>query len=127
MAESVTQKLKRKKMSSNDTQVEEVSGCVIGLGIRSGNKTGGGGAKIEVLDERCFICCGDVKCWRHCDVILEQAGCETEDEVSCGVIGLGITSRNISAWRGADATQSTKAKKKTKKKPRKFIKNNTRN
>ena len=41
MAESVTQKLKRKKMSSNNTRVEEVSGCIIGLGIRSGNKTGG--------------------------------------------------------------------------------------
>ena len=37
-------------MSRNNTQVEEVSGCVIGLGIRSGNKTGGGGAKIEVLE-----------------------------------------------------------------------------
>ena len=34
-------------MSSNDRQVEEVGGCIIGLGIRSGNKTGGGGAKID--------------------------------------------------------------------------------
>ena len=127
MAESATQKFKRQKMSRNNTQVEKVSGCVIGLGIRSGNKTGGGGAKIEVLDERCFICCGDVKCWRHSVVILEQAGCATAEEVSCGVIGLGITSRNISAGGGADATQSTEAKKKRKKKPRKFNKNNTTN
>ena len=118
MSESVTQKLKRKKMSSNNTQVEEVSGCIIGLGIRSGNKTGGGRAKIEVLDERCFIYCGDVKCWRHSVVILEQASCATAEEVSYGVIGLGITSRNISAGGVADATQSTEAKKKIKKKPR---------
>jgi hypothetical protein len=132
MAESVTQKLKRKKMISNDTQVEEVSGCVIGLGIRSRNKTGGGGAKVEVLDERCIVCCGDVKCWRHAYtggsvVILEKAGCATVEEVNCGVIGMGITSRNKSAGGGVDATQSTEAKKKSKKKPRKFIKNNTTN
>ena len=41
MAQSLTQKIQRQKMSSNDTQVEEVSGCVIGLGIRSGNKIAG--------------------------------------------------------------------------------------
>lgn len=44
--------------------------------------------------------------------------------VSGGVIGLGITSRNISVGGAADATQTTEAEKR-KKKPRKFIKNNT--
>ena len=132
MAEYVTKKFKRKKMSINDTQVKEGSGYVIGLGIRRGNKTSGSGAKIEVLDETCFICCGDVKCSRHSsDMILEKAGCSTAEEVSSCVISMGIKSRNISAGGGvvggADGTQSTQAKKKTKNKSRKLIKNNITN
>ena len=68
--------------------------------------------QVEVLDERCIVCCGDVKCWRHAYtgrsvVILEKASCATTEEVSGGVIVLGITSRNISAGGGSDATQST--------------------
>lgn len=57
-------------------------------------------------------------------VILEKAGCATVEEVSCGVIGMGITSRNKSAGGGVATTQSTEAKKKSKKKPRKFINTN---
>ena len=64
-------------------------------------------------------------------MILEKAGCSTAEEVSSCVIGMGITSRNISAGGGvvggANGTQSTQAKKKTKNKSRKFNKNNITN
>jgi hypothetical protein len=84
------------------------------------------------LDERCIVCCGDVKCWRHAYtggsvVILEKASCAMAEEVSCGVIVLGIRSGNKRAGGGADATQATQSKKKNKKKPRNFIKNNNPN
>jgi hypothetical protein len=76
-----------------------------------------------VLDERCIVYCGDVKCWRHAYtggrvVILEKAGCAKAAEVSGGVIGLGIRS---GAGGGPDATQASQAKKKKKKKPTNFI------
>ena len=124
MAQSLSQKLKRKKMSSNDTNVEDVSGYVIGLGITSGNKTSWGGAQVEVLDETCIVCCGDSKCWRHRDVILEIGGCAKAEEVRGCVIGLGIRS---GAGGCADATQATQKKKKKKKKPRNFVNKNNNN
>ena len=60
-----------------------------------------------MLDKRCIVCCGDVKCTRHRDVILEVAGCAKEEEVTGGVIG-------------AVATQAESSNKKNKKEANKI-------
>ena len=68
----------------------EISGGFIGLGVRTGNDP-----QVQVLDDRCFICCMDVKCWRHANtggsvvVVTKAVGAEA-NKVSGGVIGLGI-------------------------------------
>ena len=95
MAQPASPNLKRK-----------ISGGFIGLGVRTGNDP-----QVQVLDERCFICCMDVKCWRHANtggsvvVVTKAAGAEA-NKVSGGVIGLGIR---------------TVEKKKKKRNPRKLI------
>ena len=52
-----------------------------------------------MLDERCIVCCMDVKCWRHAYtggsvVVVGGAGGAEVEKVSGGVIGLGVRSGN---------------------------------
>ena len=90
----------------------ETSGGFIGLGVRTGNDP-----QVQVLDERCFICCMDVKCWRHANtgpsvvVVTKAAGAEANKVSGC-VIGLGIRSGE---------KKKKKRKKKKNKNPRKLI------